>query len=216
MKEGKFGVKAIIFDVGGVLALGKYFAKPKRGHRQLGVHEEIARRLGITLDQWFDAIDTNYALSIEGKITKNKVISLISKNAEVSSDVLEKTVIGAYRSHFKQNKWLYRQAFFLKRRGYKIAILSDQWHISKEALMLEKYTKKFDSVVVSCDSGVRKPNPKIYRLVLKKLKLKPEEAIFIDNQKWNISPAKKMGMKTILFKDNHCLMKDPKWINLFK
>ena len=62
--------------------------------------------------------------------------------------------------------------------------------------------KKFDEVVVSCDVGIRKPNPKIYKMILKKLKLKGKSCIFIDNQKWNLIPAKKLGMKTILFKDN--------------
>ena len=76
--------------------------------------------------------------------------------------------------------------------------------------------KDFDEIVVSCDVGMRKPNPKIYKLILKKLKLKPSETIFIDNQKWNINPAKKLKMQTILFKDNKQLFENPKWKKLFK
>ena len=91
--------------------------------------------------------------------------------------------------------------FKLKEKGYKIAILSDQWHVSKEALMPERYTSRFDAVVVSCDVGLRKPNPKIYKLTLKKLGLKPAQTLFIDNQQWNLQPAKKLGMKTILFRN---------------
>jgi FMN phosphatase YigB (HAD superfamily) len=41
---------------------------------------------------------------------------------------------------------------------------------------------------------MRKPNPLIYKLTLKKLKVKPSEAIFIDNQKWNILAAKKLAI----------------------
>jgi hypothetical protein len=36
-------------------------------------------------------------------------------------------------------------------------------------------------------------------LALKKLRVSPKQSIFIDNQKWNISAAKKLGLKTILF-----------------
>jgi len=32
--------------------------------------------------------------------------------------------------------------------------------------------------------------------------MKPEEAVFIDNRDWNIIPAKKLGMKTVLFRNN--------------
>ena len=195
-------IKAIIFDMNGVLELGKYSEKKLRGHRLLGVHNQIARKLKISIDQWFDAIDTTYAKSIEGTISEKKMISTISKNVKASQRKFEKIVINAHKKHFKENKHLFKQAFKLKQRGYKIAILSDQWHLSKKALIPEKYMKKFDEVVVSCDVGIRKPNPKIYKMILKKLKLKGKSCIFIDNQKWNLTPAKKLGMKTILFKDN--------------
>ena len=76
--------------------------------------------------------------------------------------------------------------------------------------MPEKYTKKFNAVIVSCDVGIRKPNPKIYKLVLKKLKLPAKNTVFIDNQKWNIKPAKKLGMNTILFKNNKQTLKELK------
>jgi len=199
-------IKAIIFDMNGVLELGKYSEKKLRGHRLLGVHNYISRKLKISIDQWFDAIDSTYAKSIEGTILEKKMLEIISKNVGITPKKLEKIVINAHKQHFKENKQLFKQAFRLKKQGYKIAILSDQWHLSKKALMPEKYIKKFDEVVVSCDVGVRKPNPKIYKMILKKLKLKPENCIFIDNQRWNLIPAKKLGMKTILFKNNKKLI----------
>lgn len=217
-KERNNQIKTIIFDVGGVLALPNYPVKLIQdthlagvplhcGHRNLGVHEYLANKLKIILDQWFDSIDTIYAQSIEGKVSEKKVLSTISKNLRISSRKIEKLVIHAYKLNFTQNKQLYKFAFKLKKQGYKIAILSDQWHLSKKALILPKYSKKFDSVIISCDVGVRKPNPKIYKLLLKKLKFKPSQCIFIDNQQWNIAPAKKFGFKTILYKNNKQLFK---------
>ncbi len=201
-------IKAIIFDVGGVLALGKYTNKPLRGHRLFGVHNYISKKLKISIDQWFDAIDTTYALSIEGKISKQKTLLIISKNIKTSEKKLEKILINAYKRHFKQNKELFKYAFKLKNKGYKISILSDQWHVSKKALMSNRFYKKFNPIVVSCDVGIRKPNIKIYKLILKKLKLNPKETIFIDNQEWNIKPAKKLEINTILFKNNKQCFKE--------
>src|SRR3989344_1372232 len=188
-------IKAIIFDVGGVLALGRksFFLK---NHSSKGVHEYMARKLRTSLDAWFDSIDTIYAKAIEGKVSKEKALEIMSKNNKTTHEKLEKLFIKAYRKNFKQNKRLYKLAFKLKEKGHKIAILSDQWHVSKEVLMPEKYTSRFDAVVVSCDVGMRKPNPKIYKLLLKKLKTHSKNSLFIDNRDWNLKPAKKLGIKT--------------------
>jgi len=57
-------------------------------------------------------------------------------------------------------------------------------------------------LILSCDVEIRKPNLKIYKLLLSKLKIPAKNCLFIDNQKWNIEPAKKLGFQTILFKNN--------------
>lgn len=202
-------VKAIIFDIGGVLEIGKN-CKITKNHRTLGVHEYISKKFKISPDQWFDSIDAPYVLSIEGKIAKEKVLSVISKNLKTTPKKLERIIVKSYQRHFKHNKKLYKFAFKLKKQGYKIAILSDQWPFSKEALIEKKYAKKFDAIIISCDVGVRKPNPKIYKIILKELKLNAKECVFIDNQTWNIKPAQKLGMKTILFKNNKQAIKDLK------
>ncbi len=196
-------VKAIIFDVGGVLELSPQRKTRMQVHAS-GVHEEIAKKLRIDLDQYFDSIDAAYVKSIEGLLSRKKVIEILSKNLQTTPRRIEALYHKSYKKRFKYNKQLFKQAFKLKKKGYKIAILSDQWYLSEDVLIPKKIRKKFDVVVVSCDSKVkmRKPNSKIYRLVLQRLKLKPPQIVFIDNQKWNLGPAKKLGMKTILFRNN--------------
>ena len=73
------GIKAVIFDIGGVLQLGNKRPTPNRVHVS-GVHEVIAKKLKISLDQYFDAIDTVYANSIEGKISKKQLLGILSSN----------------------------------------------------------------------------------------------------------------------------------------
>lgn len=215
MKE-EVKIKAIIFDVGGVLFFRKNSQIKKNKFVSSGVHINVAKKLKVSLDQYLDAIDTNYALAIEGKIPEDKILEIFSKNLKVSEKKLKKIYIWAYKKNFKKNKQLFKQAFKLEKFGYKIAVLSDQWILSKEALMPKKDFKKFNPVIVSCDVGIRKPNPKIYKLILNKLKLKPAETIFIDNQIWNIKPAKKLGMKTILFQNNKKFFENKIWKNLFE
>ncbi len=206
-------VKAIIFDIGGVLQLGRYSLNLKERH--LGVHEYLAKNLGMDLDSWYDSIDTPYSDSIMGKIDKRKVIKIISENLEIDRKKLENLFIKAYKRFFKKNNELYNLADKLKKKGYIVGILSDQWPLSKKALVPKEDVKGFYPVIISCDVGVRKPNLKIYNLLLKKLRkryknIKANEVLFIDNRRWNLRPAEKMGIKVILFEDNVHLIKELK------
>jgi epoxide hydrolase-like predicted phosphatase len=208
MKNSKNQIKALIFDVGGVLELGKSPKWKKGCHRNKGVHMFMAKELGISLDQWFDSIDTTYSDSITGEISEKQSLRIISENLKISEGKLKKLLIRAYKKNFQTNKKLYNFAFKLRKNGYKIAILSDQWYPSKNALIPKKIQKKFDASVISCDTyGLRKPNPRIYKLILKKLKLPAKNCIFIDNQQWNINPAKSLGFRTILYKNNKQLFR---------
>jgi epoxide hydrolase-like predicted phosphatase len=218
MKRGYISekkVKAVIFDVGGVLQLGGKKRKSPTNVHISGIHEKIANALGLTMDQYFDSIDTAYAKSMEGQVSKSTLLGILSLNLNYPKDKLEKLYVNAYKKVFKKNLWLFNVAKQLKKKGYKVAVLSDQWALAKDALLPEKEFKIFDEVVVSCDVGVRKPNPAIYNLVLEKLNLKPQEVLFIDNQEWNILPAHSMGMKTVLFTSNKKLKEQLKHFAIF-
>ena len=202
-------IKTIAFDVGGVLAAQK--VKSNRG-----VHEEMARNFHIDLDSWFDAIDTPYGEAIIGKLSKKEALSRIAKNLNTNPRKLESLLKRAYKHHFTRNAELYNLAFKLKRAGYKIMILSDQWPVSKDALINKEDARKFNLVLVSCDIGVRKPSKEFFRLAIKKSKCHPEEILFIDNREWNLKPAKLLGIKTILFKNNKQLIKSLRKLKILK
>ena len=203
-------IKAVIFDIGGVLQLGKTKRSTQDHLHVSGVHEIVAKKLKISLDQYFDAIDSVYAKSVEVKISKEQVLDKFSHNLNYPKNKLEKLYYRTYKKRYRKNKYLYKIAKKLKNKGYKIAILSDQWHLSKKAHTSKKDIGFFDKVIISCDVGIRKPKPQIYKLVLKKLKVHPNESIFIDNQTWNTIPANKLGMNTILFVNNKKIKKQLK------
>ena len=201
-------IKALIFDVGGVLQLGNpSFDNPN-------VHIFVTRKLNTNLDQYFDSIDTVYAKAIEGNISEKKALDIMAKNLRTTPKNLKKFYLQAYKKYYILNKELLEFVIKIRRKGYKTAILSDQWYLSKKALFPKDFYNKFDATIISCDVGIRKPNPKIYDIVLRKLRLKPSQTVFIDNQKWNIAPAKKLGMKTILFKNNRQTINDLKKLDV--
>ena len=55
--------------------------------------------------------------------------------------------------------------------------------------------------VWSYELKVAKPDPAIYKHVLDKLQVRPEEALFLDDKPVNIEAARALGMKGIVFSD---------------
>ncbi len=63
----------------------------------------------------------------------------------------------------------------------------------------------FDYRFASCNIGFRKPDRRILEFALRQMKLKPEEAVFIDNMPENVESARKMGINAFVFSDRRRL-----------
>jgi putative hydrolase of the HAD superfamily len=100
----------------------------------------------------------------------------------------------------------------LKKEGYKIAIISNSSVFAIKHLKNKtKLLKYIDYPIFSFDVGVIKPNPKIFRALLKKAKCKPKEVIMIgDNFKDDVIPAKKMGINAIHYTTYEALKEELK------
>jgi HAD superfamily hydrolase (TIGR01509 family) len=61
---------------------------------------------------------------------------------------------------------------------------------------LERY---FDVVVLSYEVGCIKPDPEIFRITLRKLGARPEEALFVDDRAVNVAAAEKVGIRGFRF-----------------
>ncbi|MBQ6478171.1 MAG: HAD family phosphatase [Erysipelotrichaceae bacterium] len=57
----------------------------------------------------------------------------------------------------------------------------------------------FDGTVVSALEGCIKPDPKIYRILVKRYSLDPAECLFIDDMEANTETAQELGWKTYCF-----------------
>ena len=65
----------------------------------------------------------------------------------------------------------------------------------------------FDGRVVSGEEKMRKPFPEFYQLLLNRYDVRPEEALFIDDNLRNVIAAESLGIKSIYFKQ-HSQLKD--------
>jgi len=97
----------------------------------------------------------------------------------------------------------------LKTKGnLKLGLLVNTPPKLLEYLRQEIPLNLFDEVVFSCEVGVMKPDQRIFEIMVKKLGIRIEECLFIDDSQENIESAKKLGMQTIQFKNQRDLERE--------
>jgi putative hydrolase of the HAD superfamily len=97
----------------------------------------------------------------------------------------------------------------IKNAGFRLGILSNMGDGVLEYLRPRfSWLKQFDQLTWSCELGVVKPDPAIYLHTIKKLNVKPEQALFIDNLQKNIVGAEEVGLKAALFENVEQLQSD--------
>lgn len=95
----------------------------------------------------------------------------------------------------------------LKRKGFKLGIITNTVTSREEhvrmALRKIDIEKYFNIIITSVDVGHEKPDERIFLTALRKLRIKPEEAVMVGNRiSKDIVGGNRMGMKTILFRWN--------------
>ncbi len=97
----------------------------------------------------------------------------------------------------------------IKAAGFRLGILSNMGYGVLEYLRPRfLWLEHFDQLTWSCDLGVVKPDPAIYLHTIRKLNVKPEQALFIDNLQKNIVGAEAVGLNAALFENVEQLQSD--------
>jgi putative hydrolase of the HAD superfamily len=79
-----------------------------------------------------------------------------------------------------------------------LAIVSDAWPSLIDVYEQADYKKYFSAFIISSIIGVTKPNKRMYETALNELSIKPNEAIFVDDNLNNCMGAKRVGIKPYL------------------
>ena len=82
----------------------------------------------------------------------------------------------------------------LKARGRRVYLLTNAPHAFHRENYRLPYLRLFDGVFASCDVGLLKPDPEIYRLFLREFDLRARECLFIDDMRANIEGAESVGI----------------------
>ena len=184
--------RTVIFDIGGV-----YFSDGTR----IAI-DAIAAKYDISRDLVADFINGEPGREYRtGKISGDQFWQRAIRkwNIRSSTGVLSQM----WCSSYQLDEGTVRLVDKLKSAGHELLYLSDNT-AEKVAYLDAKYgfVKKFDDGIFSHLVNCRKPDPKIYELLLAIASHPADACIFIDDKPANLEPAKKMGMKTIVFENS--------------
>lgn len=184
-------IRAVFFDLGGVIVRTEY-QSPR---------ERLAERLGMEYDDLskivFDS-ETGYQASI-GAITSlqhwEAVLQRLKRPYEEMTVIRDEFFAGDVVDH--------EILSFLRslRGNYKTGLISNAWSDLRDYIVREKFDDAFDHIIISAEVGVAKPEAEIYNIALKQAGVSPHEAVFVDDFYVNIKGCEEVGMKGIHFKD---------------
>ena len=186
-------LKAIIFDLGGVLVDWN----PEYLFEKLIQNEEERKwflQNVCTLD-WNEQQDA-------GRTIKEATEELVKQHPEWKEHI-----------HAYYDRWtemlagpihdtveIFRE--IKETTNYKLYALTN-WsaELFPVALELYEFLHWFDGRVVSGEEKMRKPSHEFYHVLLKRFNLQPHETLFIDDNLRNIKAAEEIGIRSIHFKN---------------
>ena len=194
-------IKAIIFDLGGVLVDwnpryvfdDKYFESDEKRKYFFDV---------ICTSDWNEEQDA-------GRSIVEATQTLVSQHPEWESAIRD--YYGRWtdmlRAPIPGTVEIFRQ---LKQNGkYKLYALTNwQAGLFDIALVRYNFLHWFDGRVVSGEEKTRKPFREFYQRLLDRYDLKPSEAIFIDDSLRNVKAAENLGIKSIHYQSSQQLKEE--------
>jgi epoxide hydrolase-like predicted phosphatase len=190
-------IKTIIFDVGGVLT-NKDWNKINRSMLK-------KYNFSVKISDYPGLMEKYYMGLHIGKISFNEVMKVLSKKKKIN--LILKDYVLLHKKYTKINYRLYALLKKLK-KNYKLYCLTDINDLHYKLNKKEGIYSPFVKTYASCKIGLKKPDLRCFRLILKNHNLNPREVLFIDDRIENLISAKKLGMKAILFRKNNQLIND--------
>ena len=192
-------IKTIIFDLGGVLIDWN----PKYVYRTIFDSEEKV--------EWFVTNICSLAWNEEqdgGRLISDANETLIAKHPEYEKEIL------AYYDRWEEmlngsNEDVVKILRSLRDNPkYRIYALTN-WSAETFPKALEQFDflKWFEGIIVSGREHLKKPDPAIYDLIVRRYQINVESAIFIDDNQRNVDASNKYGLPAIRFETAKKLQK---------
>ncbi|GAA5526319.1 HAD family phosphatase [Herpetosiphon gulosus] len=186
-------IKAIVFDIGGVLEITPRTGWVERWEQQLGLAaDSINQQLH---DLWLGG-------SI-GTISEQVVEAGIAERLGLDSSQLAAFLADLWAEYLGKLNAELAEFFASLRPRYTTAILSNSFVGARQR---EQAAYGFedicDLIIYSHEEGLKKPDPAFYRLACERLKVQPHEMIFLDDIDVVVEAARNLGIKAIHYHSN--------------
>lgn len=175
--------KAILIDIGGVLAPDSLGAPTAHWSNRLGISR------AAFLAALFDGDDDHVLI---GRTSEDSWWRTVGERLGVDAEL-----VGAIRSDLaSRGTWdeALVQSVRSLRGAAKTAIVSNAWPQMRTRLTDAGLLDLVDAIVLSCEVGCAKPDPRIYAIALERVGAQPADALFIDDTPEHVDAARSLGM----------------------
>lgn len=183
-------IRAIIFDMGGVLIQTKDRTPRRTWEARLGLKEgELSTVVfGSTIA----------ARAMIGQADEASVWQDVARRLNLNDAELQK-LIADFWSCDDQDRDLVRFAQALRSR-FTTAILSNAFLGARQSVSEHfQFDTLFDPMIISAEVGLAKPDARIFHLTAERVGVDPRAAIFIDDVLENVAAARAVGMCGVHF-----------------
>lgn len=188
-------LEALIVDYGDVLS------EPQKPASV----EAMARRVGVSVDAFRGAYRQHrddYDAGLPAEEFWRRVLGTLGQPSEATGVLA--TVAWLIRAdveswtHYREEVWDVVRSF--RANSGRTAMLSNGVPEVMARIRSERTLDVwFDVVVVSCEVGCAKPDPRIYEICLSRLGVAANRALFVDDRTMNIEAAARLGIQTLHF-----------------
>lgn len=191
-------IKAVVFDLWETIGTkGFRVSKSLREHFNIKTPDFLERyERSLQLKEWknIEEMAKNFLINFN--------INVNEENINFVIDIIQKGIDKA--TIFRGMKVILGK---LKNK-YKLALLSNTTNFESKVISKWNLNKYFDIQIYSYQINSLKPSNRNFDEICKKLNLKPNECLFIDNEERSIEAARKLGFKTITFQNVEQLKKE--------
>lgn len=183
-------IDTLIFDIGNVLAKYDW----KKLLKELGYDEKTGTAVAKAV-----FLSKEWAEADRGILSEEELLQTFISNAPDYEKEIRETfdAVGKTISTYSYAKdWL----SYLKKRGYKIYILSNFAKPVYDRCTKElDFLKLVDGGYMSWQIHCIKPEPEIYQKLITDFEIVPQKAVFIDDLMDNIAEARALGFHAVHF-----------------
>lgn len=183
-------IDTLIFDIGNVLAKYDW----KKLLKELGYDEKTGTAVAKAV-----FLSKEWAEADRGILSEEELLQTFISNAPDYEKEIRETfdAVGKTISTYSYTKdWL----SYLKKRGYKIYILSNFAKPVYDRCTKElDFLKLVDGGYMSWQIHCIKPEPEIYQKLITDFEIVPQKAVFIDDLMDNIAEARALGFHAVHF-----------------